>query len=215
MEVPDFLTRYDPDPLRFYLTAPAPETRDTDFSWEDFVERNNHVLSEAEGNELVATWGNLANRMLSFAYKRFDGRVPEPGELDDEDRALLEKVEARFETVGELYNACRFRAALGAALAPSKALTTCGPRGRSCEATAQLTRSVSPGPQGALVPDQGGPGRGGDDGVRHPADRRQPEDDPGAHPTPHGPKAARVPGLRREVVRHAARRRVPGGNAQP
>ena len=87
----------------FYLNATAPETRETEFSWEDFVERNN--------NELVATWGNLANRMLSFAYKRFDGRVPEPGELDDEDRALLEKVEAGFETVGELYNACKFRAA--------------------------------------------------------------------------------------------------------
>jgi methionyl-tRNA synthetase len=55
--------------------------------------------------------------MLSFAYKRFDGVVPEPGELDDEDRALLEKVEAGFETVGELYNACKFRAALGEALA--------------------------------------------------------------------------------------------------
>ena len=57
--------------------------------------------------------------MLSFAYKRFDGRVPDPGDpssssgqgLDDEDRALLEKVEAGFETVGELYNACKFRAA--------------------------------------------------------------------------------------------------------
>jgi methionyl-tRNA synthetase len=55
--------------------------------------------------------------MLSFAYKRFDGVVPEPGDLDDEDRALLEKVEAGFETVGELYNACKFRAALGEALA--------------------------------------------------------------------------------------------------
>jgi methionyl-tRNA synthetase len=55
--------------------------------------------------------------MLSFAYKRFDGRVPEPGELDAEDRALLQKVEAGFETVGELYSACKFRAALGEALA--------------------------------------------------------------------------------------------------
>jgi methionyl-tRNA synthetase len=117
VEVPYFLSKYDPDPLRFYLTATAPETRDTEawpegsegFSWEDFVERNN--------NELVATWGNLANRMLSFAYKRFDGVVPEPGEFDAEDRALLEKVEAGFETVGELYNACKFRAALGEALA--------------------------------------------------------------------------------------------------
>jgi methionyl-tRNA synthetase len=53
VEVPYFLSKYDPDPLRFYLTATAPETRDTEFSWEDFVERNN--------NELVATWGNLAN----------------------------------------------------------------------------------------------------------------------------------------------------------
>jgi methionyl-tRNA synthetase len=55
--------------------------------------------------------------MLSFAYKRFDGRVPEPGPLDDEDRALLEQVEAGFETVGDLYNACKFRAALGEAMA--------------------------------------------------------------------------------------------------
>jgi methionyl-tRNA synthetase len=55
--------------------------------------------------------------MLSFAYKRFDGVVPQAGELDDEDRALLEKVEAGFETVGELYNSCKFRAALGEALA--------------------------------------------------------------------------------------------------
>ena len=53
MEVPYFLSKYDPDALRFYLTAVAPETRDTEFSWEDFVERNN--------NELVANWGNLAN----------------------------------------------------------------------------------------------------------------------------------------------------------
>jgi methionyl-tRNA synthetase len=107
--VPYFLSKYDPDALRFYLTAVAPETRDTEFAWEDFVERNN--------NELVATWGNLANRMLSFAYKRFDGHVPEPGELDAEDQAILDKVEAGLETVGELYNACKFRAALGEALA--------------------------------------------------------------------------------------------------
>ncbi len=95
VEVPYFLSKYDPDALRFYLTATAPETRDTEFSWEEFVERNN--------NELVATWGNLANRMLSFAYKRFDGHVPEPGELDEADRKLLAKVEGGFETVGGLY----------------------------------------------------------------------------------------------------------------
>jgi methionyl-tRNA synthetase len=121
--VPYFLSKYDPDALRFYLTAVAPETRDTEFAWEDFVERNNPVPSANEGNELVATWGNLGQRprglgfMLSFAYKRFDGKVPEPGALDDEDRALLEKVEAGFDTVGELYNTCKFRAALNETLA--------------------------------------------------------------------------------------------------
>jgi methionyl-tRNA synthetase len=122
VEVPYFLSKYDPDALRFYLTAVAPETRDTEFSWEDFVERNN--------NELVATWGNLANRMLSFAYKRFDGQVPEPGELDDEDRKLLAQVEAGFETVGELYAACKFRAALGECLA------------LACEANGYLDRKA-------------------------------------------------------------------------
>ena len=117
MDVPYFLSKYDPDPLRYYLTAVAPETRDTEFAWEEFVERNN--------NELVATWGNLVNRMLGFAYKRFDGQVPEPGGpsgtsgqgLDADDRALLKKVEGGFEAVGELLDACRFRAALAEAMA--------------------------------------------------------------------------------------------------
>jgi methionyl-tRNA synthetase len=61
--MPDFLSKYDPDPLRYYLTATAPEARDTEACpeglegspWEDFVERNNRVLSVNEGHELVAT----------------------------------------------------------------------------------------------------------------------------------------------------------------
>jgi methionyl-tRNA synthetase len=61
VEVPYFLRKYGPDALRFYLTATAPETRDTEFSWEDFVERNNRVLRVNEGHELVATWGNLVS----------------------------------------------------------------------------------------------------------------------------------------------------------
>jgi methionyl-tRNA synthetase len=64
VDVPYFLSKYDPDPLRFYLTATAPETRDTEFSWEDFVERNNHVLSVVEGNELVATARLSSRRSL-------------------------------------------------------------------------------------------------------------------------------------------------------
>jgi methionyl-tRNA synthetase len=76
VEVPYYLTRYHPDALRFRPT----KTRDTEFSWQDLLERNNPVLSVAEGSEMVATWGNLINRMRSFAYKRFDGAVPEPGD---------------------------------------------------------------------------------------------------------------------------------------
>lgn len=103
----DFLTRYDPDPLRYYLTANMPESKDTDWDWGDFVRRNN--------DELVATWGNLANRVLGFAYKHWEGRVPDPGELRPADQAILATVEAGFSSVAEHFNAVRLRAALGEA----------------------------------------------------------------------------------------------------
>ncbi len=84
--VDDFLTRYDPDPLRYYLTAIAPETRDSDFAWAGFLHRNN--------DELVATWGNLVNRVLSFGYRNFDGCVPTPGPMDERDTAILAQTDA-------------------------------------------------------------------------------------------------------------------------
>ncbi len=102
--LPDILTRYDPDAIRFYVTHAMPETRDSDFSWSEFVRRNN--------DELVATWGNLANRVLSFANRHWDGQVPEPGDLRPEDQALLNQVEAGFETVGEAIRAVHLRAGL-------------------------------------------------------------------------------------------------------
>ena len=100
---PDMLERYDPDPVRYYLNAIAPETRDTDFTWQDFVRRNN--------DELVAAWGNLVNRMLGFAYRHFEGQVPSPAVLDDTDRDILAKAEAGYQTVGELIESVRLRAA--------------------------------------------------------------------------------------------------------
>lgn len=100
----DFLSRYDPDPLRFYLTANMPEAKDTDWDWEDFLRRNN--------DELVATWGNLANRVLSFAYKHWQGVVPTPGELCPADQEILTTIENGFETVGDQLNRVRLRAAL-------------------------------------------------------------------------------------------------------
>ena len=73
--VRDFLDRYDPDPLRYYLVAAGPETQDTDFTWAEFVRRNN--------DELLANWGNLVNRTLTNAHRNF-GAVPQPGELTDD-----------------------------------------------------------------------------------------------------------------------------------
>jgi methionyl-tRNA synthetase len=104
----DFLTRYDPDPLRYYLTVTMPETRDTDWDWEDFYKRNN--------DELVATWGNLANRVLSFAYRNFAGQAPAPGPLEEIDETLLRAIEAGFETVAREMEAVHLRAALGEAM---------------------------------------------------------------------------------------------------
>jgi methionyl-tRNA synthetase len=106
----DALTRYDPDALRYYLTINMPENRDSDWDWAEFVARNN--------NELVATWGNLANRVLSFAHKNWDGCVPEvdPAALGDADRALLDVIEGGFESVGRELDAVHLRAALGEAM---------------------------------------------------------------------------------------------------
>ncbi|MBL8058693.1 MAG: methionine--tRNA ligase [Anaerolineales bacterium] len=105
----DFLSRYDPDPLRYYLTAVMPESKDADWDWAEFLQHNN--------NELVATWGNLANRVLTFAYKHWDGKVPEPGALRPADQELLAKIEAGFATVGGLIEAVKLRAALGEVVA--------------------------------------------------------------------------------------------------
>jgi methionyl-tRNA synthetase len=105
--VRDFLGRYDPDSLRYFLTVAGPETQDTDFTWAEFVRRNN--------DELVATWGNLVNRTLQSAYKHF-GAVPEPETLTAEDEALLADLAAGFDSVGSLIEAARFRNALQEAM---------------------------------------------------------------------------------------------------
>jgi methionyl-tRNA synthetase len=104
----DFLSRYEPDALRYYLTVNMPEYRDTDWDWAEFVARNN--------NELVATWGNLANRVLSFAYKNWEGQVPAPGELRPIDTELLHTIEGGFQTVGSHLDAAHLRLGLAEAM---------------------------------------------------------------------------------------------------
>jgi methionyl-tRNA synthetase len=112
---PDLLERFDPDPIRFYLTFIAPESRDTDFTFEDFVRRNN--------DELVAAWGNLVNRTLGFAYKRYEGQVPQiaPTGLDELDEQILAEVEAGFVSVGDLLDAVKLKGALDEALRLTRA----------------------------------------------------------------------------------------------
>jgi methionyl-tRNA synthetase len=102
----DALTRYDPDALRYYLTINMPEAKDSDWDWAEFVSRNN--------GELVATWGNLANRVLSFSFKHWEGHVPDidPAHLRDSDRVLLAAIENGFQTVSALYDAVKLRDAL-------------------------------------------------------------------------------------------------------
>ena len=105
--VNDVLSRYDADSLRYFLTIAGPENQDTDFTWAEFVRRNN--------DELVATWGNLVNRTLTNVYKNF-GSVPQPGVLTESDSALIAQVEAGFASIGELLEAARFKAAISEAM---------------------------------------------------------------------------------------------------
>ncbi|SDH19989.1 methionyl-tRNA synthetase [Sinosporangium album] len=101
--VRDFLERYDADSLRYYIAVAGPETQDTDFTWSEYLNRNN--------GELVAAWGNLVNRSISMAAKNF-GRVPEARDLTDADRALLERSRAAFPNVGAELERSRFKNAV-------------------------------------------------------------------------------------------------------
>ncbi len=105
--VRDFLERYSADALRYFIIAAGPETQDTDFTWAEFVRRNN--------DELVAAWGNLVNRSISMAAKNI-GEIPEAGELTDEDRRVLRNSAAAFDTVGAHLDRSRFKAALQEAM---------------------------------------------------------------------------------------------------
>ncbi len=102
--LPDLLERYQADALRFYVARSFPERQDSDFSWEGFLARVN--------NELLAAWGNLVNRVLGFAYKRFDGAVPAYDELTAADRDIIAATEAGFDSVGALLEQVRLKEAL-------------------------------------------------------------------------------------------------------
>jgi methionyl-tRNA synthetase len=106
--VRDVLDKYDADALRYYLMIAGPETHDTDFTWAEFVRRNN--------DELVATWGNLVHRTLVNAHRNF-GAVPEPGELTSTDMTLIKEVEAALDEVALDLGQARFQSAVKHAMA--------------------------------------------------------------------------------------------------
>ncbi|MGP4975125.1 methionine--tRNA ligase [Brachybacterium tyrofermentans] len=101
--VRDMLERYQPDALRYYISAAGPENQDADFTWVDFVSRTN--------NELVAGWGNLVNRTAAMIAKNV-GEIPAAGELEEIDEKLLGTIRQGFDTVGGLIEAHRQRAAI-------------------------------------------------------------------------------------------------------
>ena len=105
--VRDFLARYDVDALRYYVAIAGPENQDTDFTWNEFVRRNN--------DELVATWGNLVNRAVSFAARNI-GSIPEAGALTTIDREVLARSRQAFGPVGEYLAASRFKFAITEAM---------------------------------------------------------------------------------------------------
>ncbi len=100
----EYLKEFDPDPLRYYLTAIAPETQRTAFSFDEFVRRNNE--------ELVSTLGNFFHRTLTFSAKYFDGKVPPAEDLTDTDKKHLEMLKQAPEKIGSLIEKFAFKAAL-------------------------------------------------------------------------------------------------------
>ncbi|MDN5791041.1 MAG: methionine--tRNA ligase, partial [Micrococcales bacterium] len=101
--VQDIVARYGPDPIRYYISAAGPESHDADFTWADFVQRNN--------NELVAGWGNLVQRTATMVARSF-GEIPRPYAAEPVDDELLAAVSAGFATVGGLLERHRHKAAL-------------------------------------------------------------------------------------------------------
>ena len=85
-----------------------PETSDSNFSWHDFVRRNN--------DELVATYGNLVHRVLTFTFRNFNGQIPQPGDLDEDASEFLSKANRLFQDVAHNLALCHFRNALSCAM---------------------------------------------------------------------------------------------------
>jgi methionyl-tRNA synthetase len=104
----DLITHVAPDVIRYYVASVLPESNDSDFSCSELVRRTN--------DELIAAWGNLVHRVMTFAVKHWQGHVPTPGVLTALDRDLLAHLDHGFTVVGELIEAVKLRSALREAM---------------------------------------------------------------------------------------------------
>ncbi|MEK4084384.1 methionine--tRNA ligase [Psychrobacillus sp. FSL K6-1415] len=98
--IPDILKRYHPDSIRYFLTINAPENRDTDFSWREFIYSHN--------SELLGAYGNLVNRTFKFVEKFYEGNIP----VNSIYETIIIQTERLYEEVGELIEKGHFKLAL-------------------------------------------------------------------------------------------------------
>jgi len=110
--IEDYLKKFDPDPLRYYLTAIAPESRRTTFDIDDFITRNN--------TELLNSLGNFINRTVTFTHKYFEGVVPRAGERDEPDLKHLKTLKDHTDKVAGHLGRFEFKAGLGEIMALSR-----------------------------------------------------------------------------------------------
>jgi len=102
VEISDYTKKFEPDPLRYYLTVVSPLSRDADFSWEEFTRKNN--------DELADILGNFIHRSLMFTYQFYEGKVPQPGA--NLPQGLLEKRNETVKRVTELLEHFEFQRAI-------------------------------------------------------------------------------------------------------
>ena len=111
--IEQFLQNFDPDPLRYYLTAIAPENQRTTFDMDEFISRNN--------GELLAALGNFVNRTMTFAHRYCDGKVPPAGPQDERDKQHQTGITDSVNKVTAEFEALRFRNALAEVMALARA----------------------------------------------------------------------------------------------
>jgi methionyl-tRNA synthetase len=109
-----YLDHFEPDALRYAIAANLPETNDTDLFDEEIVRRIN--------DELVATWGNLVNRVLSMTHRYFSGRVPPAADLEPVDEEALAQADAALDLVGGAIENRHLRAGLSHAMAAAQGI---------------------------------------------------------------------------------------------